>query len=271
MELRTEARRLATIATIFIWVGWFTVIYAIVAGIICDSTCRRNPSSTSSRRSGCRSRPSVGRSSSPCSLRGSGTSRGCSRCMSEPSRGREIWQARRRRSKRSVGSVPLPPTRRPRREPARQVAAPPKATERPIWRSSWNSSNSVVRNRPFSGRAEPSASMRTGMGARSLAPCDTPRRRGCDPRCGCGRLRRPGKAEVMDGLASGRSNALTALLRGELSLEGDRRLLVRVSGSSRKFDRSGGPPTRVASSADVGGRHGRQSREDPRRQHVRRL
>ena len=37
-----------------------------------------------------------------------------------------------------------------------------------------------------------------------------------------------GKAEVMDGLASGRSNALTALLRGELSLEGDRRLLVRV-------------------------------------------
>jgi ubiquinone biosynthesis protein UbiJ len=36
------------------------------------------------------------------------------------------------------------------------------------------------------------------------------------------------KAEVMDGLASGRSNALTALLRGELSLEGDRRLLVKV-------------------------------------------
>ena len=34
MELRTEARRLATIATIFVWVGWFTVVYAIVAGII---------------------------------------------------------------------------------------------------------------------------------------------------------------------------------------------------------------------------------------------
>jgi hypothetical protein len=34
MELRTEARRLATVATIFVWVGWFTVIYAIVAGIV---------------------------------------------------------------------------------------------------------------------------------------------------------------------------------------------------------------------------------------------
>ena len=53
MELRTEARRLATIATIFIWVGWFTVIYAISPGSSGGSTCRRNPSSTSSRRSGC--------------------------------------------------------------------------------------------------------------------------------------------------------------------------------------------------------------------------
>ena len=33
MELRAEARRLATVATIFVWVGWFTVIYAIIAGI----------------------------------------------------------------------------------------------------------------------------------------------------------------------------------------------------------------------------------------------
>ncbi len=33
MDLRTEARRLATVATIFIWVGWFTVIYAVIAGI----------------------------------------------------------------------------------------------------------------------------------------------------------------------------------------------------------------------------------------------
>jgi hypothetical protein len=34
MEIRTEARRLATVATVFIWVGWITVIYAIVAGIL---------------------------------------------------------------------------------------------------------------------------------------------------------------------------------------------------------------------------------------------
>jgi hypothetical protein len=33
MDLRTEARRLATVATVFIWVGWITVIYAIVAGV----------------------------------------------------------------------------------------------------------------------------------------------------------------------------------------------------------------------------------------------
>ena len=34
MDLRTEARRLATVATVFIWVGWFTVIYAVIAGIV---------------------------------------------------------------------------------------------------------------------------------------------------------------------------------------------------------------------------------------------
>ena len=37
-----------------------------------------------------------------------------------------------------------------------------------------------------------------------------------------------GTADVMDDIASGRTNALTAMLRGELSLEGDRRLIVRV-------------------------------------------
>jgi hypothetical protein len=34
MDLRTEARRLATVATVFIWVGWITVIYAVVAGVV---------------------------------------------------------------------------------------------------------------------------------------------------------------------------------------------------------------------------------------------
>jgi putative sterol carrier protein len=37
-----------------------------------------------------------------------------------------------------------------------------------------------------------------------------------------------GTAEVMDDLAGGRTNALAAMLRGELSITGDRRLLVRV-------------------------------------------
>jgi hypothetical protein len=33
MDIRAEARRLATVATVFVWVGWFTVIYALVAGL----------------------------------------------------------------------------------------------------------------------------------------------------------------------------------------------------------------------------------------------
>jgi hypothetical protein len=33
MDVLTEARRLAAIATYFVWVGWFFVIYAIIAGI----------------------------------------------------------------------------------------------------------------------------------------------------------------------------------------------------------------------------------------------
>ena len=33
MDIRAEARRLAGVATIFVWVGWFTVIYAIIAGV----------------------------------------------------------------------------------------------------------------------------------------------------------------------------------------------------------------------------------------------
>ena len=34
MDIRNEAFRLATVATIFVWVGWFTVIYAIIAGVV---------------------------------------------------------------------------------------------------------------------------------------------------------------------------------------------------------------------------------------------
>jgi len=33
MDIGTEARRLAALATYFVWVGWFFVIYALVAGI----------------------------------------------------------------------------------------------------------------------------------------------------------------------------------------------------------------------------------------------
>ena len=33
MSIRKEALRLATIGTVFVFVGWFVVIYAIVAGI----------------------------------------------------------------------------------------------------------------------------------------------------------------------------------------------------------------------------------------------
>ena len=33
MDIGTEARRLAALATYFVWVGWFFVIYALVAGV----------------------------------------------------------------------------------------------------------------------------------------------------------------------------------------------------------------------------------------------
>ena len=33
MDIRTEALRLASIATAFVWLGWLLVIYAIVAAI----------------------------------------------------------------------------------------------------------------------------------------------------------------------------------------------------------------------------------------------
>jgi hypothetical protein len=34
MDVRAEARRLAAVATVFVWVGWFFVAYAVVSGIL---------------------------------------------------------------------------------------------------------------------------------------------------------------------------------------------------------------------------------------------
>jgi hypothetical protein len=33
MDILAEARRLAGVATVFVWVGWFFVLYAIIAGV----------------------------------------------------------------------------------------------------------------------------------------------------------------------------------------------------------------------------------------------
>jgi hypothetical protein len=34
VDLQRDAARLATIATVFVWVGWFFVLYALIAGIL---------------------------------------------------------------------------------------------------------------------------------------------------------------------------------------------------------------------------------------------
>jgi hypothetical protein len=34
MDLQRDAARLATIATVFVWVGWLFVLYAVIAGIL---------------------------------------------------------------------------------------------------------------------------------------------------------------------------------------------------------------------------------------------
>jgi hypothetical protein len=34
MDVRAEARRLASVATFFVWVGWIAVAYAVVAGVL---------------------------------------------------------------------------------------------------------------------------------------------------------------------------------------------------------------------------------------------
>lgn len=44
MDIRSEAQRLSGIANVFVYVGWFFVIYAIVAGVLwwIDLTTRPN-------------------------------------------------------------------------------------------------------------------------------------------------------------------------------------------------------------------------------------
>jgi hypothetical protein len=34
VDLQRDAARLATIATVFVWVGWLAIIYALIAGIL---------------------------------------------------------------------------------------------------------------------------------------------------------------------------------------------------------------------------------------------
>ena len=34
MDLQRDAARLATIATVFVWVGWLSIAYALIAGIL---------------------------------------------------------------------------------------------------------------------------------------------------------------------------------------------------------------------------------------------
>lgn len=34
MNVQRDAARLATIATVFVWVGWLSIVYALVAGVL---------------------------------------------------------------------------------------------------------------------------------------------------------------------------------------------------------------------------------------------
>lgn len=34
MDLQRDAARLASIATVFVWVGWISIVYALVAGVL---------------------------------------------------------------------------------------------------------------------------------------------------------------------------------------------------------------------------------------------
>ena len=34
MDVQRDAARLATIATVFVWVGWLSIVYALIAGVL---------------------------------------------------------------------------------------------------------------------------------------------------------------------------------------------------------------------------------------------
>jgi len=34
VDLQRDAARLATIATVFVWVGWLSIVYALIAGVL---------------------------------------------------------------------------------------------------------------------------------------------------------------------------------------------------------------------------------------------
>ncbi len=43
MDLQRDAARLATIATVFVWVGWISIIYALIAGALWWFDLARRP------------------------------------------------------------------------------------------------------------------------------------------------------------------------------------------------------------------------------------
>ena len=51
MDLQRDAARLVTIATVFVWVGWLSILYALIAGVLWWIDLPDARRSTSSRRS----------------------------------------------------------------------------------------------------------------------------------------------------------------------------------------------------------------------------
>ena len=82
MDVWTEARRLAAIATYFVWVGWFFVIYALIAGIFWFIDLAGKPNVNWLQALGLSPARSVARSSWHCWWLGWVTPLGCSRCTS---------------------------------------------------------------------------------------------------------------------------------------------------------------------------------------------
>ena len=73
---------------------------------------------------------------------------------------------------------------------------------------------------------------------------------------------------LFDGIVSGEVNAMAAILRGELAVEGDLELLLPCSSGSFPGRRSHAPQRDAVGRG--GGGHERRAGQDPRRQHVRR-